>query len=169
MKHAQPAPADIAGLTVLVRAVLDCSNKDGLAGLLSGLADCNARVVVMSAIGAPGGEFNPTLSLKRFVSPLAQATGKSVHFVPDCVGAVAEIGVGMAPFGDLVLLENLAFHKGETSGDRTFAIRLSVLGDIYLDATEDMLDDVSASVSVLPSLMPGLAGVPVSRQPQKEV
>ncbi|WP_163270350.1 phosphoglycerate kinase [Chelativorans alearense] len=168
MRHALPAPAEIAGRTVLVRAALERSTEDGLAGLLSGLADCNARVVVMSAIGAPGGEFNPTLSLERFVSPLARATGKAVHFVPDCVGAVAEIGVGLAPFGDLVLLENLAFHKGETSGDRTFAMRLSVLGDIYVNATGGTLEDASASVSVLPSLMPGL-GVPVSRQPEKEV
>lgn len=149
--------ADIAGRTVLVRASLSEGNHlAALGGLLRELGEAGARSVVLSSLGRPSGEYDPTLSFLSRAAPLSRASGRTVHFIPHSVGAAAEARVAAVPFGEIALVENLAFHKGEAAGDRTFAMRLSVLGDFYLDATGGRGARKGASLAVLPEFLPCL-------------
>jgi phosphoglycerate kinase len=63
------------------------------------LADRGARVAVIAGYDNPGGDVNPTLSLRHLVEPLEHLTGLPVHFVGDCVGPVAESGLAATPEG----------------------------------------------------------------------
>jgi phosphoglycerate kinase len=126
--------ADVAGSTVLVRASLENEITAKLVRITRNLAGSGARVAVISGLGNPAGDVNPALSLSRFAEPLARATGVPVTFVPESVGIGAEASLARVPFGEIALLENLRFHPDESRQARTFAIRLSILADFYIDA-----------------------------------
>jgi phosphoglycerate kinase len=126
------APASaLAGKTVLFRADLADGVTPTIAKAIAALAEAGARVAVVSGYGAPEGDINPTLSLGRFVEPLAEATGKTVSFVPDCIGTKAEAGLDKVEFGAVALMENVRFHPDAYRHSRNFAMRLSVLGDYF--------------------------------------
>ena len=126
------APASaLAGTTVRFRADLADGVTPAIAKAIAALAEAGARVAVVSGYGAPEGDINPTLSLRRFVEPLAEATGKTVSFVPDCIGTKAEAGLDKVGFGAVALMENVRFHPDAYRHSRNFAMRLSVLGDYF--------------------------------------
>jgi phosphoglycerate kinase len=126
--------AGVAGQTVLVRASFDEGIAPEFAPRVRELADQGARVAIIAGLGNPAGDVNPALSLGRFSGPLSQVTGRPVTFIPESVGIGAEASLAQVPFGEIALLENLRFHPDESRQARVFAVRLSVLGDFYIDA-----------------------------------
>ncbi len=122
---------DLEGQTVLVRSDLSQGLDERFAAYLRDLAERGARVAVIAGYDNPGGDVNPTLSLRHLVQPLQSLTGMPVHFVGDCVGPIAESGLAATPAGAIALLENLRFHPEAQRRSRTFAIRLSALGDFF--------------------------------------
>lgn len=131
MSDAPAIAATLAGKTVLFRADLSDGVTAAIAGEIAALALAGARVAVVSGYGAPEGDINPALSLKRFAAPLAEATGRPVHFVADCIGAKAEAGLDKVGAGEVALMENVRFHPDAYRHSRNFAMRLSVLGDFF--------------------------------------
>lgn len=123
--------AALDGKTVLVRIDPETGINGATGQQLVSLARQGARVAVVGGYGNPQGEVNPALSLRRFLDALEQATGMPVLFVPECVGAGAEAGLARAPFGAIVLMENLRFHPDQHRQSRAFAMRLSALGDYF--------------------------------------
>lgn len=121
----------LAGRTILVRADLENGLTDDIGPAIADLAKTGARIAVIAGYGNPQGDINPAYSLRRFVKPLEEATGKTVLFVSGSVGLQAEAGLYKTPEGSLVLLENLRFHPDERRNSRSFAMRLSVLGDYF--------------------------------------
>src|SRR5215831_15318857 len=131
---------DVAGKRVQVRVdlnvpmtngkVADATRIERAAPTLAELADKGAKVIVLSHFGRPDGKRVPEMSLKPLVEPLSKALGKPVAFADDCVGPEAEAAVKALKNGDVLLLENLRFHKEEEKNDKGFADRLSTLGDI---------------------------------------
>jgi phosphoglycerate kinase len=97
------------------------------------MLDKGARPVVMSHLGRPGGEAKPEFSLAPVAARLEQLLGQRVLFAPDCVGPEAEAVVAKARSGEVVLLENLRFHAGETKNDPEFARLLAKHGDLYVN------------------------------------
>lgn len=122
---------DLEDRTVLVRSDLSHGLNDAFVAYVRELTGRGARVAVIAGYDNPGGDVNPTLSLRHLVKPLQEATGLPVHFVGDCVGPVAEAGLAATPAGAIALMENLRFHPEAQRHSRTFAIRLSVLGDFF--------------------------------------
>src|SRR5271170_4962080 len=128
---------DVTGKRVLVRADLNVPMKDGVvtdalrierqAPTIRELAEKGARVVVLSHFDRPKGKIVPSMSLKPLVAPLAKAIGRPVAFADDCIGAVAEAAVRALKNGDVLLLENLRFHKEEAKNDPGFIDKLSTL------------------------------------------
>jgi phosphoglycerate kinase len=91
------------------------------------------KAILMSHLGRPKGERKPEFSLKPAVERLSKLLGKEVKLAPDCIGAETEKLVNEMKPGDVVLLENLRFHKQEEKNDPEFAKQLASLGDVYVN------------------------------------
>ena len=93
----------------------------------------NASLILASHLGRPKGKVVPEMSLKPVAERLSELLGKEVKFVGDCVGdEVKKVTSELKP-GDILLLENLRFHKEEEEGDENFAKELACLADCYVN------------------------------------
>lgn len=160
---------DVAGKTVLVRAdlnvpmdnghVTDTVRIDRFAPTASYLADKGARVVIISHFGRPKGVRTPAMSLEPIAKALAKRLGRDIGFAEECVGEVAEKAVWAMKDGDIVMLENLRFHAAETENSDTFAQRLAVFSDIYVNDAFSCSHRAHASTHAVAKLMPAYAGL----------
>ncbi len=97
------------------------------------LADGGA-VVLMSHLGRPKGEVSEKFSLKNVVAEASKLLGQEVKFATDCIGGEVQEAVANLQSGEVLLLENLRFHKAEKKGDEAFAKQLADLGcDVYVN------------------------------------
>jgi phosphoglycerate kinase len=97
------------------------------------LLDHNAAVILACHIGRPKGERVAKFSAKPVVSRLAELLGKEVKFADDCIGAPAEKAAAALKPGEVLLLENLRYHKEEEKNDPEFAKKLASLADVAVD------------------------------------
>ncbi len=135
--------AGVRGRRVFVRADLNVPLADGRirddsrirASLptLQKLLAAGARVVVASHLGRPKGERAASQSLRPLAPRLAELLDCGVSFCEDCVGDAARAAVAELGEGQLLLLENLRFHKGEEQNDPDFARALAGLCDDYVN------------------------------------
>jgi phosphoglycerate kinase len=93
----------------------------------------DARVILASHLGRPKGERVQKYSLAPVAEHLSNLLGKPVAFAKDCVGEEAESKVAAMQDGDVLLLENLRFHKEEEKNDDAFAKQLAGLCDVYVN------------------------------------
>ena len=97
------------------------------------VVDEGGSVILCSHLGRPDGQPKPELSLGPVAKRLKRLLGKDVIFASDCVGAhVKNLASQLKP-GDVLLLENLRFHKEEEENDDNFASELASLGDIFIN------------------------------------
>ena len=137
------AEEEIRGKRVFVRADLNVPISHGRIGdvtrikasipTLRRLLAAGARVVLCSHLGRPRGERVPDLSLRPVAAELERELGRPVAFVDDCVGESAESAAASLGDGQILLLENLRYHEGETKNDPDFARALARLADIYVN------------------------------------
>jgi len=160
---------DVRGKRVLLRADLNVPLKDGvvtdatrierLAPTIEALIEKDAKVVVMSHFGRPEGRADPALSLRPLIAPLKKAIGgRDVAFAADCIGEEAKRVVMALRPGQVALLENLRFHKGEEANSPDFAQALAELGDVYVDDAFSAAHRAHASIAALAGLLPAAAG-----------
>jgi len=97
------------------------------------LLDKGASLVIASHLGRPKGKTVPEMSLKPVRERLATLLGKDVIFSEDCIGPDAEKKASGLKAGQILMLENLRFHKEEEDGDKDFAKKLSGLADSYVN------------------------------------
>ena len=91
------------------------------------------KAILMSHLGRPKGEIVETMRLKPAGDVLANLLGESVKILTECIGkSVQDTVMGMCN-GDILLLENLRFHKEETKNDPEFAKQLASLGEVYIN------------------------------------
>ena len=110
--------------------------------------------VLMSHLGRPNG-IEEIFSLKHIVDKVSEIIGVQVRFCEDCIGENAEKAVAELGNGELLLLENLRFHKEEKAGDEQFAKELSNLGDIYINDAFGTAHRAHASTTVIAKYFPG--------------
>jgi len=91
------------------------------------------KVILMSHLGRPKGERDPKFSLKPAAVRLGELLNKEVKFVDDCIGDDVDETVKSMKSGDVLLLENVRFHDGETKNDAAFSKELAKWGDVYID------------------------------------
>jgi phosphoglycerate kinase len=162
------AGLDLKGKRVIVRADLNVPVTDGrvtdatrLERLVPGLQDLarrGARVVVISHFGRPKGGPDPHFSLKPVADKLGQLLAHPVVFAADCVGEPAQRAVAALLPGQIAVLENLRFHKGEEKNDAEFAKRLAALGDLFVNDAFSAAHRAHASTDAIARLLPAYAG-----------
>jgi phosphoglycerate kinase len=97
------------------------------------ILDQGGRLILVSHLGRPKGARLPEMSLKPCAAALASLLGQAVAFGDDCVGPAAETAAGDLHSGQVLLLENLRYHKAETDNDPDFARQLARLADVYVN------------------------------------
>ena len=159
---------DVAGKRVLVREdlnvpmdgarVTDDTRLRAAAPTISELADKGAIVLVLAHFGRPKGERNPDMSLALVTRPLSDVLGREVRFVDDCAGEAAEQAVADLRPGDIAVLENTRFHKGEEKNDSALAQAMARLGDLYVNDAFSAAHRAHASTEGLAHILPAFAG-----------
>jgi 3-phosphoglycerate kinase len=134
---------NLAGQRVLVRCDFNVPLKDGavsddsriVAALptIKHLAGQGAKVILCSHLGRPKGEKKAEFSLAPVAKDLAAKLGQEVSFIEDCVGDSVEAGVAKLGDGEVALLENVRFYKGETDNDPEFAKQLASVAEAYVN------------------------------------
>ena len=129
------------------------------------IRDAGGRIVVCSHLGRPKGKRAAEFSWEPAATRLAELLDCEVLLPDDCVGdAAAHLVANQRP-GQIVLLENLRFHPGETENSEDFARKLVEMCDIYINDAFGTLHRAHASVSALPRLVPDRgAGLLVERE-----
>ena len=104
--------------------------------------------VLMSHFGRPKG-IDAEFSFGNIYKTIGEVLGYDVKFINTCVGAEAEAAVAALKPGEVLLLENLRFHKEETDGDLAFSEQLSKLGDIYVNDAFGTAHRAHASTTIV--------------------
>lgn len=159
---------DVAGKRVIVRADLNVPVKDGkvtdatrLERVVPGvkaLADRGAKVIVISHFGRPKNGPDPELSLRPIADAMQKILGRPIAFGGDSVGEIAAATVKSLKNGEVAVLENLRFHKGEEKNDPAFASELAKLGDIFVGDAFSCAHRAHASTEGLTQYLPSFAG-----------
>ncbi|MCW5830596.1 MAG: phosphoglycerate kinase [Deltaproteobacteria bacterium] len=134
---------DVQGKRVLVRCDFNVPIRDGRVTedtrvrahlkTINYLLERGCSVILMSHLGRPKGKSNPEFSLKPVVPVLSEHLKRPVTLAPDCIGPDAEkLAAALKP-GEVLLLENLRFHKEEEKNDPDFARKLAVLASVYVN------------------------------------
>ena len=133
----------VRGQRALLRADLNVPLRDGVISddsrvraslrTMRRLIAGGARLIVVSHLGRPKGTRVPELSLRPVAPRLAELLGTGVSFCEDCVGERAADAVSGLDDAQVLLLENLRFHAGETTNDADFARALADLADVYVN------------------------------------
>lgn len=112
-------------------------------------------VILMSHLGRPKNGPEDKFSLRHIVSHLSDLIGTDVIFSKECVGEVAESAAASLQPGQVLLLENLRFHKEEEKGDRDFSQQLARLGDVYVNDAFGTAHRAHASTTIVADFFPG--------------
>jgi len=138
-------------------AITDDARVRAAAPTLLHLAQRRAKVIVMSHLGRPK-DREPDLSLKPVAGQLARRVGLNVEFAPDCVGDVARTAVDGLQAGQVLLLENVRYHKEDEANDSGFARDLASLGDLFVNDAFAASHRAHASVVGVAAYLPAFAG-----------
>ena len=151
----------LRGRRVLVRVDFNVPIEDGRVAddtrlreslpTIEELRGAGARVLLAAHRGRPKGAPDPKHSLRPVAEHLGGLLGGAVAFAEDCVGEPARAAAAALADGDVLLLENLRFHAGETKNEETFAAALAELADAYVGDAFGAAHRAHASVVGVPA------------------
>lgn len=160
--------SDIAGKRVLVRVDLNVPVSDGkvtdktrierVSPTILELSGKGAKVILLAHFGRPKGAPVADMSLKLIAPAVEDVLDHAVLFAEDCIGEAAAAAVAKMQDGDILLLENTRFHKGEEKNDADFTKALAANGDIYVNDAFSAAHRAHASTEGLAHHMPAYAG-----------
>ena len=160
--------ADVKGKRVLCRVDLNLPMADGkvaddtrvraVAPTIREIADRGGKVILLAHFGRPKGGPEEKYSLRQIVPTVSAVVGRTVAFAEDCIGPKAEAAVAAMKDGDILVLENTRFHKGEEKNDPEFTAALARLGDVYVNDAFSAAHRAHASTEGLAHRLPAYAG-----------
>ena len=128
------------------------------------LLDHNSAVILASHLGRPKGEAKPEFSLRPVAARLSELLGRTVQMAPDCVGAETEkLAKSLKP-GEVLLLENLRYHKEEEKNDPAFSKALAQLADVGINDAFGCSHRAHASVAGVTEFLPMAAGLLLEKE-----
>lgn len=158
---------DVAGKTVLMRVdfnvplnedlnITDDRRIEMALPSITSVIDRGGKLVLMSHLGRPSGAgFEKEFSLEPVAKRLGEKLGKPVVYANDTVGDDAKSKVSALQAGEVLMLENLRFNKGEKKGDADFAVELAAFGDVYCNNAFGTCHRTDASMVAVPEAMAG--------------
>ena len=165
----------VSGKKVLVRVdfnvpldenknVTDDNRIVGALPTIKYLIDNNAKVILCSHLGRPKGEFNEKYSLKPVVKRLAELLGKEVKVADDVIGESAKKLSSELKDGEVLVLENVRFHKEETDNDREFSKELASMADLYVNDAFGTAHRAHASTAGVAEFLPSACGYLIKKE-----
>ena len=115
-------------------------------------------VIACSHLGRPKGQVNPEMSLAPVAVRLGELLGQEVKMAPDCIGAETKAMAEALQPGQVLLLENLRFHKEEEKNDPAFAKELAELADVYVSDAFGTVHRAHASTAGVADYLPAYCG-----------
>ncbi|MFM5923245.1 MAG: phosphoglycerate kinase [Novosphingobium sp.] len=159
---------DLTGKVALVRVDLNLPMQDASvtddtrvrasAPTILELASKGAKVLLLAHFGRPKGERVSTMSVSMTIDAVQAVLGKEVMFVPEIAGPVVKQAAGILQPGDIAMLENTRFWKGEEANDPDLARAIAANGDIYVNDAFSAAHRAHASTEGLAHLLPAYAG-----------
>ena len=160
---------DLAGKRVLVRVdfnvpldaqqhIADDTRIRASLPTIRYLLDQGASVILMSHLGRPDGKVVEKLSLAPVARHLSELLGRNVEMATDCIGPEVEAQAKALQPGQILLLENLRFHKEEEKNNPDFAKQLAMLGEVYVNDAFGTAHRAHASTEGVTHYLPGVAG-----------
>jgi phosphoglycerate kinase len=128
------------------------------------LLDHNAAVILCSHLGRPKGEFKPEFSLAPVAKRLSELLGKDVEMAKDVIGPDAKAKAAALRPGQVMLLENVRFHKEETDGDPEFAKQLASMAEIYVNDAFGTAHRAHASTTIVAQYLPAVCGFLIQKE-----
>jgi phosphoglycerate kinase len=160
--------ASVSGKRVLLRVdlnvpmehgkVTDATRIDRVLATIREISNKGGKVILLAHFGRPKGGPDEANSLRAVAAALQERLHQSVAFAPDCVGEVAARAIAAMKNGDVLLLENTRFHKGEEGNDPAFVAELAALGDLYVNDAFSAAHRAHASTEGVAHELPACVG-----------
>ncbi len=165
---------DVRGKRCLVRCDFNVPLKEGVITddkrireamrTIEYLVGNGAKVILCSHLGRPKGEFNLEYSLRPVCVRLSELLGKEVIMASDVIGEDAKAKAAALKDGDVMLLENLRFHKEEENNDPDFAKELASMADIYVNDAFGTAHRAHASTAGVADYLPAVCGYLIQKE-----
>ena len=165
---------DVKGKRVLCRCDFNVPTKEGkitsdkriVAAMptIEYLVNHGARVILCSHMGKPKGEWKPELSLQVVADRLSELLGKPVVMAKDVVGEDAKAKAAALKDGDVMLLENVRFMKGETKNDPELSKELASLAEIFVNDAFGTAHRAHSSTAGVADYLPAVCGFLVEKE-----
>lgn len=165
----------VTGKKVLVRCdfnvpldenkhITDENRINGAMPTIQYLAGQGAKVILCSHLGRPKGEVNMKYSLKPVADRLSEKLGKEVKLAPDCVGPEVKKMTEEMKNGDVILLENVRFHKEEEKNDPAFAKEMASVADLFVNDAFGTAHRAHASTAGVADYLPAVCGYLIQKE-----
>ena len=165
---------DVSGKRVLCRCDFNVPTKNGkitsdkriVAALptIQYLIDHGAKVILCSHMGKPKGEWKPELSLKVVADRLTELLGKQVIMAADVAGEDAKAKAAALKDGDVMLLENTRYIKGETKNDPELSKALASMADLFVNDAFGTAHRAHSSTAGVADYLPAVCGYLIQKE-----
>ena len=167
---------EISGQRALVRVDYNVPFQEGTSTIsddtrikasiptLKHLINKGCSLVLCSHLGRPKGKRYPGLSLKPIATRLGEILEQKIQFVEDCVSEEAAATASKLGKGEILLLENLRFHRGEEENNLAFAEQLSKLAEVFINDAFGAAHRAHASTSGITKFLPSYAGLLLDKE-----
>ena len=160
--------ADVSGKRVLLRVDLNVPTENGrvtdttrierVASTIEELSSKGGKVIMLAHFGRPKGGPDEANSLRPVAAAVSEIVKRPVAFATDCIGETAAAAIAKMKNGDILLLENTRFHKGEEKNDPALVEELAKLGDVYVNDAFSAAHRAHASTEGVAHKLPAYCG-----------
>ena len=131
---------------------------------IQNLVERSARVILITHLGRPDGQIDEAYRTTPLAERLGELMGRPVRHLDECVGPSVETAVTATRDGEVVMLENVRFHPGETKNDPAFAKALATLGELFVNDAFGTAHRAHASTVGIAQYLPAVAGLLMERE-----